>query len=437
MSNKASPLGPAAVAVALALPVLASACGDNPAAALCCKDFQVGVDLAGADLGAKAEFKGELLAFAQAASDLSAVAQGMLDDVAVACRAIATDLGKDASDPGVRGKSGIDGVRAWCNLAKAEITASAQATGAGTLTVEFDPPKCQASLSAQASCEGGCKADASCTEPKLDARCEGGVSGKCEATCQGSCTGSPTAAASCKGSCSATCEGACEAQGGVAVDCEGTCSGACQGTCEGTTGAGGHCDGTCKGKCDAKCTARAGAQVKCTGRCDGKCTGECKLEANANVQCSGTCSGGCTVEYKEPKCSGEIRPPACQVKGDCKASCSASASAKAECSEPRVVVKAAGQIQAGAQAKFDALVRTLELHLPKLLVVLKARGQAFVGNVDAVAKGGAKIVANPGALEAKGVACAGAMVTAVSAAFTNASASLEASATVLGSVGTK
>jgi hypothetical protein len=155
------------------------------------------------------------------------------------------------------------------------------------------------------------------------------------------------------------------------------------------------------------------------------------------VQCDAQCKGSCTGTATAPHCEGNITPPKCEVKGDCKANCNASVSAKAECTPPALRVKASAQVAANLQAQFDAAVRSLEANLPRLLVVFRARGEAFIGSVKAVGESGARVVANTGHLEAKGIACAGAMVQAATAAVGNAQASVEASGNVMGSVGVK
>src|SRR5262245_59157762 len=84
----------------LAAPLLLTAYGEDglvpdPTGDLCCKDFVVGADMSGVDFGLEGEVAGEFSAFAQAGGDLSAVATGALDDVAIACENIARDLGAD------------------------------------------------------------------------------------------------------------------------------------------------------------------------------------------------------------------------------------------------------------------------------------------------------------------------------------------------------
>src|SRR2546430_782817 len=84
---------------AVTVPLLISACNpsDNPVAAaqngLCCTKFVVGADMTGVDFGLTGQVDGKFKAFAQAGSDLAAVASASLTDVALACENIARDVG--------------------------------------------------------------------------------------------------------------------------------------------------------------------------------------------------------------------------------------------------------------------------------------------------------------------------------------------------------
>jgi hypothetical protein len=169
----------------------------------------------------------------------------------------------------------------------------------------------------------------------------------------------------------------------------------------------------------------------CEGTCNGKCRGSCKADANANIQCEGECTGGCEVEVKAPKCKAEITPPEaeCNASAECSGSCKASASAKAECKEPSLEIVATGSISAQA-------IGSLKLNLPKILAVFKARGQLMVQNAQLVADLGADISASgdfTGSVKAS--ACVVPAVLAIGDAVVNATASVEASASVMGSLG--
>jgi hypothetical protein len=81
-----------------------------------------------------------------------------------------------------------------------------------------------------------------------------------------------------------------------------------------------------------------------------------------------------------------------------------------------------------------ALAATLEKNLPAFLVVVKARGQAFVALGQAVIKGGATIAAS-GKLDVKGTACLTAAGTAAKGAADDFGAAFTSSGKVLVSVG--
>lgn len=425
----------ACLAGAVLIPALG--CSADPASnPLCCSEFKVGGDqkALAATLNVDASIAGEFNAFAQAVSDVSVTAAAILDEVSISCGNIASDLGADAAK--VREAQALkpaERVKALCDLATATLQANAAIKAAGTLTVQYQPPKCEASFDAKAGCEANCKVDANCNIDATPPKCTGGeLSVSCQGECSGSCEGTVEAAANCEGKCSATCEGSCVATGGVAVDCDGQCDGNCTGECSGTL-AGGKCSGTCKGKCDATCTARAGAKVTCNGTCNGSCTGKCELAANAKIKCDGQCKGSCTGKATAPKCEGGKFESNCEVKGDCKANCDASVSARAECRPPAVAVVASAKVSADLQLQLDTAINSLEANLPALIVAVKARGEAFLGSVNAIAGGGAKIVASR-KLSAKGGLCIGTvMAPAVGEAVVAAKAGIE-SATKLTAV---
>jgi hypothetical protein len=242
-----------------------------------------------------------------------------------------------------------------------EISANVQ----GSLTVDYQPPRCQANVNvafeAQAKCEvkGGCTAEV--TPGELRVACEG----KCSGGCTGECTGDL--------SCEVT---------APSIQCSGQCEGACN------LEAGGECGGTCKGECDGTCSVQD-AMGNCQGQCDGDCTGTCELTVAA--QCSGTCTGKCLVDQGDAACTGEVscrgscdaecsggcegnfEPPSarvdCDATADCQASAKAEANASLECTPPQVNIDygfAAG-VNAAGRAEFAAK-----------LTELKVRGVAIV-----------------------------------------------------------
>ncbi len=413
-----------ALGALLLLPVLTNGCdGDDPLSAACCTDFKVGADLSGADFGVDASIKGEFLAFAQAAADLSATATAALEEVSGACKAIATAGGanEDKIDEGEK-KKPDERVTFWCNLATARINATVKAQGA--LTVVVQAPKCEASVSAAANCQANCTVDASCDVKATPPTCEGG---RMEVSCKGTCNVEASAPTiSCEGTCSGQCSGSCSAQGGVAVDCDGQCEGTCSASGGGGGGGGIQADGSCKGKCDGTCTMRADAKISCSGTCNGSCDASCTAApGTASARCDGKCEG----EFEPISCKGGELKAACQMDAKCEANCNASVQAKAECTPPRVDVTFTGSMNAEVGLVLDAL----RLNLPTVFLVAESRGKAFL---DLIAKvsGSAQSVVDPGKLGVKGTACLGAIVPVMVAASANMSAAFNASVGVAGAV---
>lgn len=345
-------LGPAiAVGLIGAAGLAAQGCGEdgitNPIDALCCEDFKPGSNMVTVDWGLEGDANLKFGVFMQAVGDLQVSTAGLISAVGVECEAMVKEMGEDGptltdaqrNDPAEHAKQ-------WCGIAFAAIAAI---KADASLTIDFDPPRCEIEASAQASCEASCSANVECEAElgNVEARCEGGeISGKCEAACTGTCEGSASAAVSCTGTCSGTCRGECSA-GCEATDQQGNCAGKCEGTCE------------------------------------GKCEGSCAIEAEAEVTCEGTCTGECSVEFKAPKCSAEMTPPSaeCQGSAECSGGCDASASAKAECKPPQLTIEAEGNVSAELEAK----ITTIRLHLPNLIANLVGKAELLAGNVEAVA----------------------------------------------------
>ncbi len=429
---------------AVAVPLLISACNsDNPLSSvqdgLCCSNFKIGADMSGQDFGLTGQVKGQFVALAQASGDLSAVATGALGDVALACESIARDVG--ASDDDITQVDGMKGdpaakTKAWCDLATATIKASFSASGKfkATIGVDFQPPKCSASVSAQANCEAGCTVDGHCDASAM-VTCEGGklptveCTGKCEATVD-------VPSVSCTGSCSGECTGGCTGSATAQIDCEGKCDGTC--TVDGTaaSGSGVQADGTCKGKCDGTCTATGGVMAKCDGTCSGSCKGTCEASGgSAKFECNGKCD---VTAGTPPKCEGSAELD-CDVSADCKANCSATVKAKAECTPPKVavVLKASAELDVDAQAQLNVAVASLETNLPQLLVVLEARGDSFTAGIKATYDAGVSLKGNLGSLSGEAVLCIIPVVEALTSATSDFAAALNGSVSVAGSVGVK
>jgi len=404
----------AVLPVLLGIGVIEAGCpgsGIDPSLSPCCTDFKVGADLTGADFGVDASLQGQFTAFAQAASDISAVATASLDDVTSACKAIATAGGANGDqEDGIESQAPKDRVGAWCTLAKERIDAKL----AGSLTVTAEAPQCQASVKATASCQANCTVDASC---KAQVKAQPPkCSGTMEYECSGDCTLNGQAEIDCQGSCQADCHGSCTAQGGV------ECAGKCDGQCSVATDAGGNCNGTCNGTCSATPPG-----VVCTGTCNGTCTGTCTGTADVKARCSGTCDGGVAVACKGGKLEASA---SCDVDANCQANCNASVQAKAECTPPRVDVVFSGD----ADAEVSALIDALRLNLPNIFLVFKTRGEAFVKTAVEVG-GNASAIFDPGKMGLKGTACLAAIVPVLVQAGDNASAAFEASASIVASTG--
>ncbi|MEO7037754.1 MAG: hypothetical protein ABI335_28350 [Polyangiaceae bacterium] len=424
---------------ALAVSSLGAGCSavKDAQGALCCSDFKIGTDMTNTKFDVDASIQGSFSAFANASSDLSAVATGSIADVTTACQNIALDLGADPTDASVDGKTGTDALKGWCDLAKASIGADFGAKGslAGSVSVDFEPPKCTASIKATADCQASCSADASCDIKATPPTCKGGT---LTVECSGSCTASGSADVACTGSCTGGCSGSCTASGGVKVDCKGKCDGTCSaGATGGATakGTGIQADGSCNGQCDGTCTLDADApKINCTGVCDGHCDAACTATANVNVKCDGSCDS----DYTPLKCEGGTLEGGCKVDASCQGSCNASASAKAECTPPSVAVvaKANADLDANGQLQLQTAIASLEANLPQILVVFKARGQAFVDSFSAAVSAGADITGSS-KLNANGIVCGALIVDTLGTASANFGSALDAAGTVAGAVSVK
>ena len=379
-------------------------------AALCCKEFVPGADMATVDFGVDASFKDQYAVIAQAAGDMSAAATGALADVEAACTAIATDLGADISS--LNSSTGNARVTAACNLAAAEIAK----VFPSQIAVSITPAVCSASIKAQATCQGKCSGSVACDVKVHPPTCA--VPGKLEVSCKGTCKAEVSGGSiDCTGKCSGSCSGECRATGASV-----TCNGRCDGTCEGTTDTGGNCNGKCNGNCKV-----TGGGVSCEGQCNGSCNASCTAtEPTAKFSCSGKCDG----EFEPIRCTGGKLEGGCTVDAQCNASCDASLQAKAECTPPSVKITSNASSE-----KVAALFATLERNLPALLNTVQGRGKVFVDSAVALANGIGKLAENSGKLGVKGVACAGTIVEAAANASAGAPIALSAAAKVTLSVG--
>lgn len=371
--------------------------------AVCCTEFQVGATV-NADIGGSAQSQ----VAAQALADFSGIASASVDDITTACRNIAQDLDaskaeQDAAEAQTDKREKLD---AWCALAVSAI-GSFKATAGATLTIDFQPPVCEASISAKANCQAKCSAEGSCDIKANPPTCEGG---SLEVACKGECTAKAGATLKCEGTCSAECTGSCTASGGV------ECAGRCDGTCTASAGGTGpQADGSCQGSCAGTCEVTAPGAT-CSGSCKGECGGSCTGSAEASVKCDGDCQ----ADYEPIKCSGGELKGGCEVDAKCDANCDASVKAKASCSPPSVKVAFTGAANAEAAAKLQG---TFEANLG-IILGFKARLEGMVdlagtlsGNIEAVADVKA--------------ACIPAMIAAAATAGTDLTASVEASASIV------
>jgi hypothetical protein len=404
----------------LALGIPSCSSEGSPLSVLCCTEFKVGADLSAVDFGLQGQVRGQFIAFAQASADLAATAAATLQDVQHACRNIAVELGASEADIlDAEAKPDRERTAALCRLAVAQI--DTRVTGRAPVTVAFRPPACEVSVQAQARCAARCAADGRCDVRATPPVCRGG---KLQIACEGECKAKAGATLYCEGSCTGTCQGACTAEGGV------RCNGRCEGTCtaEGSaTGqafdAQGNCLGTCRGTCEATPPG-----VRCEGFCKGTCDAACRAEANASVTCDGACSG----EWEPIRCQGGTLEGGCEVEARCRANCDASAAARAECRPPQVDVRVATAVD----SELGHYLEVLRTNLPPLIVVLQARGQAFVdlvGNLASSAGASGSAVIS-GDLSARAAACLVPIATTIGEAAENVRVSMRASADVLATV---
>ena len=412
ISSNSSRVALLALAVA-GLAVTAAGCGDdlggNP---LCCNegDFQVG-----GTISADAEYSADVKVALQAVADIGGIASAAVSDLETACRSMAEQLDAPKADrdaaQAIEDKN--ERMQAYCNLA---VQAIGTFKGSATITAEFAPPQCSASVSASADCNAGCQVDAACDASATPPTCEGG---KMTVKCEGSCSAEAGASIQCQGSCSGGCTGSCTAQGGV--ECAGKCEGTCKGAAEGGTGQGIQADGTCNGTCEGTCEVTPPG-VTCEGSCNGECDASCEAEAGASVTCDGSCEGNV-----EPlKCEGGELKASCEVDAKCEANCDASVKAKAECTPPEVRIVVEGAADANVEAKLKAVLEANIGVIAALEARFTALGAALVvvsGNVNAEFLADIK------------VACIPVVIAALGGAVTDVEATISASASIMGQVG--
>lgn len=144
------------------------------------------------------------------------------------------------------------------------------------------------------------------------------------------------------------------------------------------------------------------------------------------------CDGKCDGNFEPLSCKGGELKAKCEVDANCSGNCKASASAKAECTPPKLDIQFAASAQASAEGA--VVVEALRLHLPNILLVFQARGEAFAKLVANVSASGAATLqgAAGGKLGVKGTACLGAIIPIIAQAATNAQATVTASGSIAG-----
>lgn len=247
----------------------------------------------------------------------------------------------------------------------AAIRADINANVEGSVTVNYQPPRCQANVNvaveAQARCEAKAECQVSATPGEVSVACQGTCTGSCEGTCEGTLACEVNAPSI---ECTGSCEGACTFE--AAAVCNGTCRGTCDGECS-LENADGSCAGTCDGECEGTCEFAAAAT--CEGTCSGKClvepgSAQCTAEASCRGTCNGECTGGCEGSFTPPSASAN-----CEASADCTASAKAEANASLDCTPPQLELEYAfaGNVDIEAQAEFRAK-----------LAELRVRGTAIV-----------------------------------------------------------
>lgn len=378
-------------------------CEDN---ALCCteSDFQVGGTIA---------LEGEAGVALQAVADISGIASASIDDLTTACRSMAQELDAPVADQKAAEQNDDKRAKmqAWCNLA---VTAIGTLKGNGSITIDFQPPACEASVSAKADCQAKCSGSAECDIKANPPTCEGG---KLEISCKGSCTAMAGASVSCEGSCTGACEGKCSAEGG-SVECAGKCDGMCSAS---AGGSGIQADGTCQGSCSGTCEVTA-PMATCMGTCQGSCDASCEATAEASVKCDGQCD----ADYEPIKCTGGELKGGCQVEAKCEGNCDASVQAKAKCTPPSLSITVSGAVSAEAEGKLKLV---LEANLG-LVAALQARFETMVQLVGTVAGN----ITVDALAEVKPV-CIPVVAEAIANAGEDISVTVSATASVMGAVG--
>lgn len=269
-----------------------------------------------------------------------------------------------------------------CGAANDRLRTELQALRASyTVRLDAQPPHCEVSVDAYASCMAECEAQVDPGEVQIT--CEGGeIRGVCDAQCTGRC----------------------------AVDVAGQCGGVCEGACQG------------------RCSAYA-ADGSCAGACDGTCQGRCVVEAQAS--CSGECRGGCSVAYREPYCTGRVRRPTASAR--CRASCDARVEAEARCTPGQAQIAIDGGLDAESQARL-VRVQTAMREGVSAILALRERVQRLRESGAEIVRLAPEIPSAAAAVSLGAVACATAAAAATAEAAASLSVSVEVSVSFSASV---
>ncbi|MBX7080955.1 MAG: hypothetical protein K1X88_17280 [Nannocystaceae bacterium] len=279
---------------------------------------------------------------------------------------------------------------------KGAIQAKLSASVEGSLSIKYDPPKCEADLEVTAKAAAECDVEA---DPgMIEAKCEG----SCEVSADVAADCSAMGTLECEGTapnfeCSGSCTGSCQLE--VAAACEGSCNGTCQGNCSACAGGACETDGmgfvtNCAGSCDAMCQGEC--KLEAGGSCGGRCEGSCKYNpgmAMCEAGATAKCDVSAMAEAKcEGKCEGEVTPP--MVKAECQAQVEAKAEAKIECRPPSLSIgfQFKAGLDADAQAEFKAFLEMFKTRFSAMLAV-KAKADIVAkaaGNLVTAASGAVK-----------------------------------------------
>ena len=283
----------------------------------------------------------------------------------------------------------------WCALAVAKINGALGASGKASLSIDITPPQCSASIRRRRTARRAATSAASATSRRTRrsaraARSKSTARGAARRTPRRPPSPAPVAAR-------ASAAGAARRAAAWPSTATASATAPAPRRRASATERAAHADGTCQGSCSAKCTASATAPaIKCSGTCSGKCDASCKATPG---QASVKCSGKCDADFTPVSCTGGKLEGGCNVDAKCQGNCNASASAKAECTPPKVNIVAA----ASATTDLGVLVASLEANLPSLLLVVQARGQAFLDLIGPNRPG--RRVELRAKLDVKGTAC--------------------------------